>query len=390
VDAFDRPYWNLLQVVAWIYLRDANFVRAAADDAPHQTHWSEETLPDGRRELIEVDSGPVSTFHLAVAAASGTTFADSYEGAKHELVDALQQEQLIAQGVPNNVGDLTPIPGIQWSDLEFAFEPELARRKPQRGARAPASLSATVWYHLRFPSVQVVKLWPDSEALAAVLEEEPNYADFESHSPTWMSLQEQICYAIGCFPDYDKRTKWTSEQSAAFERLKGMAQAAIADEKLPYKTAVIDGEPLVQKHIFFAWVRAQGIGLSDSYLALSGRLFAGDPLSESAGNTQALRGNGAKNDARSRSSQRLDALAEVVHRTYLALRSVETPNPQNRDVFRNLKDFDTDGVILNVEIDSRKVRDWTVTWEPWGGKQEPRTTNYQNFRKRMSGLRKRK
>jgi hypothetical protein len=64
------------------------------------------------------------------------------------------------------------------------------------------------------------------------------------------------------------------------------------------------------------------------------------------------------------------------------------PNPSNRKVFRNLQNFDEDEVVENVECSSQAMDDWTVTWTPWGGKQEPKTTTYQAFRKRLSRIRK--
>jgi len=56
VDYFDDPYWNIHQVIAWVYTGDRALVGEVADDAPAGTFWQEHPLPNGDREWVKVES----------------------------------------------------------------------------------------------------------------------------------------------------------------------------------------------------------------------------------------------------------------------------------------------------------------------------------------------
>jgi hypothetical protein len=51
---FDTEWWNQMQVLAWVYLRDRSVVRDAGLPADERGHFFEEhIMPDGRRELVK-------------------------------------------------------------------------------------------------------------------------------------------------------------------------------------------------------------------------------------------------------------------------------------------------------------------------------------------------
>ena len=56
MDYLDDPYWNIHQVIAWVYTGDRALVGEVADDAPAGTFWQEHPLPNGDREWVKVES----------------------------------------------------------------------------------------------------------------------------------------------------------------------------------------------------------------------------------------------------------------------------------------------------------------------------------------------
>jgi hypothetical protein len=101
MDRFEEPYWNLIQVLAWVWLGDRETVCIASDGVTdHGTFWMEHRVPpDGHRELIETSSGPVTHLKLCIIGASKYgDAAPPIDTAKEQVLSALREGNLRAWG----------------------------------------------------------------------------------------------------------------------------------------------------------------------------------------------------------------------------------------------------------------------------------------------------
>lgn len=162
VDPFSESYWNLLQTLGWIYLGDRGFVAECSDLVTEpRTFFSLQTLPDGRRELVETSAGPVGIFHLGTTAAwNGGSAVRSFAEAERELLEAIASERLEAWGLPNGQGTHTKILPIDATELRV-----VEHRSDGRGVSlAPkdfCSIGAVTWTRVRFKRESVLAIWPD-------------------------------------------------------------------------------------------------------------------------------------------------------------------------------------------------------------------------------------
>ena len=88
MDGFDEPYWNYIQVMAWVYLGDRDLVRrASVEVTDHGTFRQQLTLPDGRREWVETPAHTPDPIRLYLTAAwNGGSALPSYEAAEDSTV----------------------------------------------------------------------------------------------------------------------------------------------------------------------------------------------------------------------------------------------------------------------------------------------------------------
>ena len=129
----ETEWWNLIQVLAWVYRGDRALVREGAGTPP---------------------------LRLIVEGHNGACYP-SFDLAQDAVIEALQMRRLTAYGLENNAGDLKEIPPLLWADLKFWWDPEHA------GPRDRSRLRASRWYALRFKRKAILALWPDPlESLA--------------------------------------------------------------------------------------------------------------------------------------------------------------------------------------------------------------------------------
>lgn len=193
MDTFEEPYWNLVQVLAWIYTGDRHMVRKASDHInDHGSRMQEMVMLDGRRELVETPSGSPDPIRLTLKAQfNGGSATRTLEDAESELLQALQEGRLCAMGLANGKGNLQEIPRIRWADLRFYQNP------PHAAPGDRFRPDATKWYSLKFEREQVLSLWPDPLVAAheAALREEAGkpdpYRTGAPGRPTLMHLIEQ-------------------------------------------------------------------------------------------------------------------------------------------------------------------------------------------------------
>ena len=130
MDTFDQPYWNLMQLLGWVYLRDRQWVRKAADSViDHGSYRYEVRLPDGRMGFGDFPLSSPGPIHLAVTDAfKGSAAYDSIAEAENAILAALQEEHLTARGLENGQGDVKEVPPIQWLGLDIALQSPARRR----------------------------------------------------------------------------------------------------------------------------------------------------------------------------------------------------------------------------------------------------------------------
>ena len=159
-DVYDEPYWNLQQLVAWVYTGDRWAVCQLADDVRvHGSYWQEHTMSDGREELtLVVGKKPGANFIAAVAAYKGGAALSSMEEAYRDVARKLRNDFLRCTGVPDADGDPREITPIQWAYLKIGEDRggclHVIPRNPGRGKIAS-------WGEVKFLRSDVLNIWPD-------------------------------------------------------------------------------------------------------------------------------------------------------------------------------------------------------------------------------------
>ena len=173
---FDARYWNLIQTLGWIYLRDRWWVDFSADGA-HETRYfkSEETVPKGRAVMFPDPAPRASRIGIiAKAAMMGCTHFNSLKEVEAVVLNALQFGQVRCRGTRNGEGDITDISDGDWDGLKFHEHPDRAGPRPTYDRPG-----ATYWHDLRFEREDVLREWPDplvvepAEAVAGDTEAAP-------------------------------------------------------------------------------------------------------------------------------------------------------------------------------------------------------------------------
>jgi hypothetical protein len=145
-EAFEETYWNLLQVLAWVSLRDRELVCKAADDA----------------------TPPVTTLRFdimaTIRAASRRAVFCEREDAEQAVRYAAQAEKLTVTGLKNGHGDRMPIPGPFWADLVFKHP----HSSPPYATSRDADFNAAQWHRLMFRRSEVLAILPAVQAVPTV------------------------------------------------------------------------------------------------------------------------------------------------------------------------------------------------------------------------------
>jgi hypothetical protein len=169
MSGFDTPYWNALQVLAWVYLRDRALVTRCGN-APNSTgrsFWQKHKVPgeDGGclDVLHETASGPPTEIALSLeAAVSGGARYPIIEDAKRDIWCKLTAGALAVTGRPKGGSTRQEIPALQWHDLNIEYEPASSWRGPVEQSSAVDTVSKCVVYdRLLWSPEAVLKLWPD-------------------------------------------------------------------------------------------------------------------------------------------------------------------------------------------------------------------------------------
>ena len=162
VDPFRETYWNLLQVVAWIETGDRALVARCSDQvSDYGSHWSEVTLPDGRKELAEVPSDRPGLWQIgltAISASAGT--GNSFTQIERQFLDALAQEHIEVWGLANGDGSHRKIPPIEATELAIIED------RPRGWGvclqpKDPLRAGTITWMNVRIRREEALSAWPD-------------------------------------------------------------------------------------------------------------------------------------------------------------------------------------------------------------------------------------
>ncbi len=220
MDGFDRPYWNLRQVLTWVYNGDRDLVSHTADDVTdHGYFWQEATTPDGKQEMIKVPVEAPGPIHfIGTAALRGKRRAESYPEAKDEILDALARGKMKAFGHRNNQNELLEISRHHWAGLDFSLDPDLARPRELRAGMVS-------WWGLQFPSKDVLKVWPETgDKSGSSKPESLARAGAKGRADSYEPSKE-LCVRMA-------RELWEEDPTRRFEKVFDILDACLRQENL--------------------------------------------------------------------------------------------------------------------------------------------------------------
>jgi hypothetical protein len=170
---FYEPFWNMMQVVAWVYTRAPEMVhRASGRNSDYGTYFAEVTVPGGERRLAELSGGPVSITHLLLSRLlrEGKDAPNlDVHVAMRAVMHALCDGRLPATGIPAGGVNPEKIEADAWAYLEL-FESD-RHEVCARLSDGPHK------YELRYSGLKVKR----GDALAIW--------------PCWSEVETQLCAA---------------------------------------------------------------------------------------------------------------------------------------------------------------------------------------------------
>ena len=152
MDSFEKPYWSLRQVIAWVVLRDPGLVRRASDEATYDEN------PAGPLNELEFDLR-----HTWAELLEGTPAHPRSKDAAEAILAESQSGHLSVYGRKNNSGDLTKIEQFELHLLRIIWDrydtPYLATKDLTRH-------NATTWSDVTFERSEVLTIWPATTGTA--------------------------------------------------------------------------------------------------------------------------------------------------------------------------------------------------------------------------------
>ena len=166
LEYFDDPFWEPLQIVAWMCLRNPNYVHRSSSAYFEWRRFKNTRSPNSYGEPIPLDI-PIA---LSDIRAIDRIMADDelrlfeFENvhlAIEQLYQILKKGEINAYGVENGIGELKPIEAFKWADLTIVWDD-----LPKHTAACSSNFSdkATTWNDLRFKREEVLTMWPDINA----------------------------------------------------------------------------------------------------------------------------------------------------------------------------------------------------------------------------------
>jgi hypothetical protein len=170
MSGFDAPYWNALQVLAWVCLGNRALVTRCSDQCSNGTasgdrwYWAEQKVAnedgDLHSTLVETPSN-LPTELTVVLHASMLDRASVIEVAKLEILHKLAEGSLSVTGKQKGNRVRQGIAALEWCDLGIDYDNKSAVDRVSRNE---------VYECLMFRRETVLRLWPD---VLAVDQEQP-------------------------------------------------------------------------------------------------------------------------------------------------------------------------------------------------------------------------
>lgn len=161
IDHFDNPYWEPLQVMAWMCLRNKNYVHQASSLYSNQEFfYAEVNTPSEKKKLREIQSNLFSTRKIdIIMACDGSYFHfENVNNANQTLHRALQEGKITAYGSKKGTGEFEPIKDYLWAELTIIWNDLPNDSYAQSIGYSDHSTS---WYGLKFKRGEVLSNWPD-------------------------------------------------------------------------------------------------------------------------------------------------------------------------------------------------------------------------------------
>ena len=157
MEVFEETHWNLIQLLAWVYLGDRRLVRIAADRVSDRGRYEQQVLlPDGSKGWAESQAAAPGPVRLQIESArKGGAAYESFEQAEDAVLAVLREGMLTAYGLENDKGDVKQVPQIQWLGLKFYYDP------PRAGPIDTLRFDTTKWHKLKFKCREIMVFWPD-------------------------------------------------------------------------------------------------------------------------------------------------------------------------------------------------------------------------------------
>lgn len=158
---FYEPFWNMMQLVAWVYSRDQDVVhRASSKNSDPRTYFPEVAVPGDERRLAERPGRPVSLIHLLLSRLlrEGKEAPNlDLDIAERAVIRALCEGRLSATGIPAGGSYPEKIEAEAWAYLEL-FESD-RHEVCARLSDGPQK------YELRYSAMkvkrdEVLNIWP--------------------------------------------------------------------------------------------------------------------------------------------------------------------------------------------------------------------------------------
>lgn len=182
------PVWlTPMQAVAWIMLRDPQWVQRAGDlTTDGEGHHEEVTLPDWRVGILHVPGNPgVNKFRLdweaverhhsecpAHTGGLGRIAGNGSDAAVGALIAALRDGRLVGQGKAAGNSLFQPIPPIEWHDMGLREDGvgKNALVATTLFTDGSPTLIRAHWQNVKLASADTLRLWPRDVVTSASAE----------------------------------------------------------------------------------------------------------------------------------------------------------------------------------------------------------------------------
>ncbi len=160
---FDNPYWEPLQVITWMCLRDSKHVHRASSIYLEQYKFNQRppSIPFGEsvRPILPPPLSNIREIDRIIDSDETKFFEfENVNLALEKLSQILQEGKIMAYGVANGIGELKLIEAYKWADLTICWDDV-----PKHTEAYPTGFSdrAAKWNNLRFERKGVLEIWPD-------------------------------------------------------------------------------------------------------------------------------------------------------------------------------------------------------------------------------------